>query len=479
MTGSFGIPIGPARRELIYLALAVALGLGVGLAFNQNAAEVVVTALLMGLFIVGTLRFPLEGLLLTIIFHPFINFIFLNFRMGAGIPDITLGRAVIGLLFIVVLARGILERHPFRRVTRVDLGLALTGLALTIAALRSGDITYNMQWVFDVYLAPFLLYYIAKYLVTDEQAVRRVLWAVAIIGAYNGLYGIFTQTTGQILFADGQISGLLYYTDSGSLRIMRGLLDSPHGFGLVFSLAIPIDFYLLLKTRRPAARFLLVVFLLLTLGGLFFTYKRTAWIATIASLAVIPFFFPRFRTLFIVLLVSAAFAGWFFSAQIEDSAVATERVGEGADTLNGRIGIWQTALTYVARAPILGYGSENFLARSELQAIESHYLQIALDAGLLGLIPFVLALLMLTREGLHIFRARDPAVFVEPDLVAIFWAMWLAYVISLSTVVMNHEFPHQLFFFVAGAIIGSQETILRQLETRARPAAVRRQVGRA
>jgi hypothetical protein len=459
--GPFDLLRGPAGKSILYFALASALGSGVGVAFSQNAAEVVVTAVLMGIFVLGTLRFPLDGLLLSLILHPFVNFIFLNFRMGAGIPDLTLGRGITGLLFIVVLARGALGHHAFRRVTRVDVALGLTGVALALSALRSQDITYNLQWVFDVYLTPFLLYYIAKYFVTDENSVRRVLWAVAIIGAYNGLYGIYTQVTGNILFLDGQISGPVYYTESESLRIMRGLLDSPHVFGLIFSLAIPIDFYLLLKSRRPASRFALALFLVLTICGLFFTYKRTAWIATLASLVIVPLFFPRFRVLFTVLLVSAAFAGWLFAAQIVDSPVATERVGEGADTLNGRLGIWTTALQYIGQAPILGYGVEAFMARSELQAIESHYLSILLDAGLFGFLPYVLALFILLHESIRLYRSRRRGSFIERDLIAVFWGVWIAYVISLTTVVMNHEYPHQLFFFLAGAIVGSHEMLTR------------------
>lgn len=330
--------------------------------------------------------------------------------------------------------------------------------------MRSEAIISNLQWVFDVYLTSYALYYIAKNLVTDRVALRRVLWAAVIIGAYNGLYGIYTQLTGDVLFVEGDLSGLLFYSES--LRIMRGLLDSPHVFGLVFSLAIPVGFYLFLKTRG-GVKLLILVLLLLAIGGLFFTYKRTAWIATLASLLILPLFFPRFRVLLITIIAATAFVAWLYADQIESSAVATERVGEGVDTLNGRLELWNQAWGYFLQEPILGYGLENFHAHSGLEAIESHYLQVLLDAGLVGFVPFVLVLLFLLRASVRLYRARATALFVEPDLAAVFWGIWIAYIVSLSTVVMNHEFPHQLYFLLAGAIVGSQEQFLGEPRVRA------------
>jgi O-antigen ligase len=313
-----------------------------------------------------------------------------------------------------------------------------------------------------MYLTPFMLYYVVRHLVKDQAAVRHVLWAVAFIGAYNGLYGIYTQVTGEILFLDRAVAlGPFRYTES--LRIMRGLLDSPHVFGLVFSLAIPIDFYLLLKAETPGRRLLAALFLALALGGVFFTYKRTAWIATLASLAVIPIFFPRFRRLLIVLLATAAVAGWLYIDQIERSAVVTERLNEKTDSLNGRLDLWIAAVEYAAEAPWFGHGMGNFQARSGLKSIESNYLWLLVDSGVFGLAPFLLVLFFLFQTGLRLYRARSALLFVERDQVAIFWSILVAYVVSLSTVVMNHEFPHQLFFVAAGALIGSQEAIVRRL----------------
>jgi O-antigen ligase len=317
-----------------------------------------------------------------------------------------------------------------------------------------------------MYLTPYMVYYVTKNWATDRSAVRRVLWALAFIGAYCGVYGIYTQTTGNVLFAGDEIGGLVWYTDS--LRIMRGLLDTPHAFGLVFSLAIPVDFYLLIQEKTPWKRLLYALTLAVTVAGLFYTYKRTAWVATMASFVVIQFFFPRFRRLFLVLLVVAAAAMMLYSSQINESAVVTERVNEKTDTLNGRIELWDASLKAWEEAPIFGHGFFQFEAQNSrfehTQVVESTYFWILVNAGLVGIVPFILVNVALLTNSMRIYRPRAATIFVEPDLVAVFWGSFVAYVLSLSTVVMNHELPLTLFFLLAGAVVGSQEAILGQQE---------------
>lgn len=123
-------PLNVALDGRVILVLAVALGLAIGLTFDSGSFEVVVTSVFVGGLVLLTLRFPLEGLLLTLILHPFENFFYLSIPMRAGIPDLTLTRVVIALLFMVVVARGATGQRRFLRLTRVDVMMLLTGLTL-------------------------------------------------------------------------------------------------------------------------------------------------------------------------------------------------------------------------------------------------------------------------------------------------------------------------------------------------------------
>ncbi len=450
----------PVRYGLIALVTAL-LGVGLGLSLMTPAQETLASLILVGFCVLIALLHPLEGVLLALALLPFENFFYLNIKLGESVPDINLSRLVVGLVFVLLLARAATGRVKLQALTLTDVVMALTVLGLGVSAVRGLEVVPAFQVLIDRYLVPYVLYFVAKNEVRDRADLKKVLWAVAVIGLYNAAYGIYTQTTGQVLFVEGgRLQGITEYTNS--LRIMRGLLDAPHIFGLVFSLAIPIDFFLLLKAERLNRQLLALLLLTMTTAALFLTYKRTAWIATMASFFVIQFFFPRFRRLFLVLSVAVIGVMWLYGDEINDSTVVTERVGAKVDSLNGRTELWDEAIAAWTEAPFLGYGRGRYLAQSSSGIIESHYLDILVDAGLVGFVPFLLVFGLLLVNGLRLYRARGAAIFVDPEIAAIFLGVVVAYLVSLYTVVMNHPFPHQLFFLLAGAVVGSQEAALDQ-----------------
>lgn len=439
------------------------VGLLLGRAVASSQWELVVTAVFMGVCVLIGIRYPRRGLLLALVLHPFANFMFLNFRLADGLPDVSLTRVMIGLLIGVLFARSMTGHHKLAPLTGIEWAMLATLAGLGVAVWRAEATTSALQWVFDYFIAPFLIYYVARDTTINTSALNRVLWAIATVGAISAAYGVYTQITGHILFIEGELTGPLWYSEN--LRIMRGLFDAPHVFGAVFSLAIPVQFYLMIKAPTHNSRVLAALMLAITTLGLFFTYKRTAWIATLASLMVIQFYFPRFRRVLLAIVAVVGLVSWMYADQITDSAVATERVGEGADTFNGRIELWQTAWDYIQREPWLGYGlfaSKNY---TNLRAIESHYLWILLDAGLLGFIPYVLMFVLLIRlvlKLIHRAASCQTVTLADRDLFGILLGMLIAYLVSLSTVVMNNEYPHMLLFLALGAIAGSRTSLSPQ-----------------
>jgi O-antigen ligase len=452
-------------KALLLIVVAVAMATGVGLAavFTTSFFELAVAGIFVAALTAFTLRFPLPGLLLTIALHPFANFIYLNVRPPQeGIPDITLLRAVVALLFMLTLARGVTGKIKLS-FTSVDFAMLLAGLALGLAAVRGKNLVSSLQLLLDWYLMPYMLYYIAKHLVTESRHLQQVLWAVAIIGAYNGLYGIFTQTTGVILWAN-ETNAFQITQYSDNLRVMRGLLDSPHVFGLVFSIAIPVDFYLLIKSPTLGRKLAAGTMLAVTVLALFFTYKRTAWIATLVSFVVIQFFFPRFRKILVVLLLVAGGFSLLYSDEVSGSAVVQERVNQKVDTLNGRTEVWDAAWAAWEESPIIGHGRGQV---SSIRLLESHYLSLMVEGGLVALIPFLLVFVAMLGQLYRLMRWRFAGMFVSVELMAILLGVIAAYLVSLYTVVMNRDFPHMLLFILAGAVLGSHDFFLRKPRSQA------------
>lgn len=436
----------------------MAVGLGLAAVLTTSWFDLAVAGIFVAALTAFTLRFPLPGLLLTLALHPFANFFYLNIRPPQeGVPDITVLRAVVALLFMLTFARGMTGKIKLS-FTSVDFAMLLAGAALALAAVRGRNLVSSLQLLLDWYLMPYMMYYIAKHLVTETRHLQQVLWAVAIIGAYNGLYGIFTQTTGIILWAP-ENSGFQITQYSDNLRVMRGLLDSPHVFGLVFSIAIPVDFYLLIKSPTLGRKLAAGAILAITLVALFYTYKRTAWIATLVSFIVIQFFFPRFRRILVVLMLVAGGLTTLYSEEVSGSAVVQERVNQKVDSLNGRTEIWDVAVAAWQESPIVGHGRGQV---PSVRLLESHYLALLVEGGLVALIPFLLVFVAMLGQIYRLIRWRFVGMFVSVELFAILLGVIAAYLVSLYTVVMNRDFPHMLLFILAGAVLGSHDFFLRK-----------------
>jgi hypothetical protein len=441
-------------RTALPVLLIVGLGVIMGLVFASPSGTTIFSLLNVGVCILITLINPRSGFLLWLLVSPLVVSLNLNIDLGGGIPDLSLGRLTVALVLVILLAEAAIGKRELPRLTRLDAWIILTMLTLGIAALEGNDLVSDIQNFFDLYVMPFLVYYAAKNLVTDRRSLDRFLVTAIALGTYCGIYGIYTQLTGNILFTSREFHHT-YYT--ASLRIMRGLLDSPHAFGLVFSLVIPVNFYKLIAEKEMWKKQLYSLTLAVMIGALFLTYKRGAWLGTMISFVVIQKFYPQFRRLFLALLIVALVVVGLTWEQVSESEVVNQRLGENLDTGNGRLDIWAEAIDLWEAKPIFGYGWNGFRrASAKFIAVESDYLWVLVSAGLLGFLPLVMVLVSVLREAVDLGRLGGPWSFVEPELAAILGGLFVAYLVNIVTVKMNNTEALALTWALVGAIIGSQ-----------------------
>jgi hypothetical protein len=445
--------------KVAMIALAIVAGLAVGGLILSPSITLVPPLVFLSLQLLVILINPLLGLLVMVVLHALSPYIYINLSLGAGIPDITLARVTIAAITTLLLVQAAVGRRILPRMSRIDWAIVLTAIGIGQSVVRAQDLTHDLQKFFDFYLVPFLVYYIAKNLVVDRRALNQVLLAVFIVGAYCSAYGVYTQLTGHILFAKADSPAQLYYTEN--LRIMQGLLGSPHAFGLAFNLAIPVTFYLMFKTPTRLRKAFYTGALAMLMVALFLTYKRTAWIAMIGCFLVIQLFYPQFRRLFFVLLLVSGVGLVFNQEEVNNSAVVTERVNYQTDTLNGRTQRWEVAMDLWRQRPIVGHGYDEFANVSgHYEAIESHYLNILVSAGLLGFVPYFWMLIVVLWDSIAQYRRTQASAVVPRELIVVFWGTFAAYLISLYTVIMNVHLNHILFFLPLGAIVGSQAHLI-------------------
>jgi len=441
----------PGIRTGMLALIVVALGVALGAIMLSPARETAASAVIIGIYLIVIARNPLHGLLLWLVTQPLVD-LFVNLSLGEGIPDLSATRFCIVFVTTLVLARtsvGRIRLAPFTKIDAIAL-VFLFGMTLSVPDALDG--WRSFQSIFDQYFVPVLVYFLAKNLVQDKNQLRKVIDAAVLLAAYVGLYAIYEQTTGHVLIPVGETSEVFYVE---GIRVLRGLLGHPHEFGRIIGIVVPFNFYLLLEEKRPGRRTLYIFTIIIMMIGLYLTYRRTAWIAALASLFIIQWFYPRFRRLFVVLLVLAVGMLYINRDSLEDSAVST-RIQQGdTTTLNGRTEGWEYAIELWQREPLTGHGYGQFsvIAKREGQrdtAIESQYYSILVSSGLLGFLPYAALLIAIPLSFAKTFRRA-----VRPDdrwLIVVFWGAHASYLVNAYTATLNQLVVTSLLFALAGAL---------------------------
>ena len=172
----------------------------------------------------------------------------------------------------------------------------------------------------------------------------------------------------------------------------------PIALGRVTAGGILIALYALLSGRTglrivalAAAPLLTVAFL--ASGG------RGPVVGLVAGLAVLlslPAAGPRRRRLMVLgaIVVSVAIASQIVPGDAMDRAASVIVGGSGGLDPNGRTELWAEAWSLFASKPWLGIGTGGFAAVSPLEVYPHNLaLEVAVELGLLGLVPLVLALI--------------------------------------------------------------------------------------
>lgn len=470
-------------REPIIVLVAVALGILLALGLYSPNQELTVALAGTSIYVVTIIIDPLKGILLWLVTQPLLER-YLNISLGQGIPDLSLTRLSIGLVSVLLVARAAIRQHQLQPINKFDVValLLMVGMMQSAPGGRRGIST--IQNVFDGYWIPILTYFTVKNLVGNRRSLNLVLGAVILVGLYSAAYALYESTTGHILLppnGDGEI--VTAYRDSG-LRILRGIWGSNVGFGRAINLAIPLLFYFYLKKPSLAWKLLLIGCLALAFGGLFVTYKRTAWIAMVAIIFVMQLFHSQFRRLFLVLLTVVVIASALNWDSISSSTVYTDRVNSQNSTSEGRTDGWNNAIELWSVNPLWGRGFGQYTNLSGKagfrdRAVESEYLNVLVSAGLVGFVPYVSLLLLAAYEGLRHYRGKVANSLTDRDLIPVYWGLLAGYAIGLSTSIatVSNMAIIAMFFAVTGAVIYARRAPSARLAAAATPVRPRQNLG--
>jgi O-antigen ligase len=354
--------------------------------------------------------------------------------------------APVVLISAVILAAWALHAEPAHASSAVRLEpsvrrctLALL-MAVVIAALGAQDRVAAARELLNWLLLIGVFLYAVRELRDRPGARHTVAVWIGIAGAVCGPLAV--------LQALGVLPGQFPLTGSGLQRATLGF-GWPNELGMFFAMALPFVVYLRTAARSSATQTLAVLAIAATVFGMIATFSRGSWTAALLAPVVLVVTGAR----------GTALRAWAAAAAI---GLAADALSGGAISyrIAATIGDWvieqRAALTLAGivmfiENPLIGVGPGGFEQALEsygpriswlfdyLPTAQNGYVQIAAEAGLLGLVAFVALLAVVLRILLR--SARDAAESGHADAAlrrTVAWAFTTAVLLAFNEWIFAH-----------------------------------------
>jgi hypothetical protein len=365
-----------------------------------------------------------------------------------------------GVAFVAFVLSGVVlkEPAPFDLLVMALLGVGLLNGKLPLQRLRHATAIHLTVWVFVlsnfvplngsllfifVSLYMFALMYFMRMYVTSRERMFGVLLGYWVAGLISVLAALFSEVTG--IGHD-----LIWY--SGGTRA-RGFFKDPNVFStfLLPLLLLMIDEIVdPAFTHRRWPTWVKLVSVLLLVGGIFFSYSRSAWVNTALALLIYGTLLALrgkrqhgLRLLrFILVIGTASVVGitvlLLSRPEMLNLFQARAQVTQSYD--NERFSTHLEGL-YIALDTPQGIGPVRFPGAHQL------YIKTLTEQGMLGLLPLILLLVIF---GFNIWRLAWQEKEKCYGLSAkVLFAVWITFVINGFVIDMIH-WRH---FFVALGLI--------------------------
>jgi O-antigen ligase len=392
---------------------------------------------------------------------------FVRINLGAGIPDITINRASALLLMVTLLfqvAVKVRQLKPFVFVEWAMISFALLALPLVFSGK---DPIQAGQVVFDQIYTPFIVFFLAKNLITSKELVRPLIWTLGIVTLYCAMLGFQEHFTEYSFFT---ATGQLNWQQEGMADRIQGPFDSPQVLGSVMVGGVVFFFYQLFNAKNNTLRGFSLIILIIHTFVTYWTYRRSVWMGYVATVIFLGVIEKRFRKVLIGTFVAVLFFLALNWSLIETSSVFQERVAN-ARTVNDRYVVWLTSWEIIKHFPVFGTGFGwfgfyfkkyftffgNTVTTSYAHGIASphnSYIRMWVEGGPLFLALYLMILVSMVRRTYLLLREKVKHPFTGKMEVMVFVGIFLTqYLQALTTDLVFHgQYSSILIFLIAGVL---------------------------
>lgn len=378
---------------------------------------------------------------------------------------------VLATLRIALLAAAVaVMAHVFHRFTRHQPVMKFTR-EMRIAAILAAwavvtvPLSYwpggSVSFLLDLYFKTLVVFWLLCNLVTTLARLKLIAWALtlmsvplAVTGIRNFLGGVFMQEA----------------AGHGTTRIAgyeAPLTGNPNDLALMLNMILPLGIGLLLGTRKPAVRTLLLAVIGLAAIAVITTFSRAGFLFLAMTFgAYLRALLKRGERSWAcgMCVLALAAAPFFPPSYIERLSTIAEIESDPTGSAQNRWADSIAAVRYTLRNPLIGAGvGMNTLAMNEARGnawVEVHnvYLEHAVELGLPGLILFV----MLLKGCLSGIGAVQRQSAQRPELMELFCLAEGIRISLLGFVVAAFFHPvayHFYFYYFAGLAVAAKAVL--------------------
>ncbi len=449
-----------ANTLVFLIGVVAAIALGWAIFYQPELADQII-ALSAILLTLSLLFFdPLLAFLVWLFFIPFAPFLRFDLHMPAGIPDLSYARVVGSIFAVYLLAQVALGRRKLLVPTFFELAIPFFIIPLLWAAVRGYfGWLWGVQAVFDAFLMPMLVYFIARQLILRPEDFQRLAKTLLGIGIVIAVAAIVEQATGFAPFRFG--TGAKIY--SGDIRKVGSFFGNPAYVGLALAVIAPLAIMLSIEMKSIRDRIGYLAALILLEAGIIATFNRSAMVGGLIGPMVFSLLNRRLlRYVLPILLILGLVLGvsWGALSQTEVGARLTSE-----SPIDYRLTALRIGLDIHKSAPYLGVGWGWFgrLAADQgfrdngihvLPSTHNSYLNFLVSGGYALLGGYVLMLLGLAITMIVIGWPRRRQRRFFPLFIQAALASFFAYVIPIAFFDNAFSLYANLIFFaiMGGAI---------------------------
>jgi O-antigen ligase len=415
-------------------------------------------------------------------------------RVASSAPAPTAGgttafRALMAFTFIMLLAPQVYlpVLQPFRialvaaavgigahLVDRLAQGRPLTvtsrEMTLVFALVTWSVVTVPLSYwpggstwfLLDMYVKTVAIFWLLANAVNTLPRLRRVAWALSLMGVPLALTGLRNFLTGDFLQAGHGVRRIVGYAG--------GLTTNPNDLALMVNLILPLTVALLLATRSARTRAVLLLIALLQAACVVATFSRAGFLTLAMTCGLYLLrLVRRGRTAWAAAAVGLGLFGLLLLPPDYVSRMSTITSVDSDPTGSSQLRRTDTiaALNYVVQHPLVGTGiGMNTLALNDVRGHTWHmvhnvYLEYGMDLGLIGLGLFLLLFVSCLRRVRSIRReTADVPNSMELSYLAEGIEMGL---VAFGVSAFFYPVAYQFYFYYLAGLAVAAGVIHREL----------------